>query len=82
MYEGERPRASANHLLGTFELDGIQKAPAGEASIMVCAAVSGLPRLRRLFPERHMCGASCTSLVAGESSKSPKLLDPSPSYPG
>nr|WMV69918.1 heat shock 70 kDa protein [Euglena gracilis]BDX17134.1 heat shock 70 kDa protein family A 3 [Euglena gracilis] len=35
VYEGERPRASANHLLGTFELDGIQKAPAGEASIMV-----------------------------------------------
>eukprot|EP00668_Euglena_longa_P001522 GGOE01001804.1.p1 GENE.GGOE01001804.1~~GGOE01001804.1.p1 ORF type:complete len:856 (-),score=279.29 GGOE01001804.1:377-2911(-) len=35
VYEGERPRASANHLLGTFELDGIKEAPAGEASILV-----------------------------------------------
>ena len=36
VYEGERPRAKDNHLLGTFELSGIPPAPRGVPQINVC----------------------------------------------
>eukprot|EP01012_Entosiphon_sulcatum_P015694 TRINITY_DN2065_c0_g1_i1.p1 TRINITY_DN2065_c0_g1~~TRINITY_DN2065_c0_g1_i1.p1 ORF type:complete len:891 (-),score=231.98 TRINITY_DN2065_c0_g1_i1:95-2746(-) len=39
VYEGERPRAKANHHLGMFELAGIPKGKAGEADIEVTFSV-------------------------------------------
>lgn len=36
VYEGERPRAKNNHLLGTFDLTGIPAAPRGVPQINVC----------------------------------------------
>lgn len=36
VYEGERPRAKDNHLLGTFDLSGIPAAPRGVPQINVC----------------------------------------------
>ncbi|KAL6177145.1 hypothetical protein ACLB2K_048671 [Fragaria x ananassa] len=36
VYEGERPRARDNRLLGTFKLEGIQPAARGVAQITVC----------------------------------------------
>jgi len=31
IYEGERPLVKDNHLLGTFDLNNIKKAPKGKA---------------------------------------------------
>jgi len=39
VFEGERPRAAANHFLGKFDLDGIAPAPAGQPSIVVTFSV-------------------------------------------
>merc|ERR1719387_1684843 len=39
IFEGERPCTDSNHLLGEFEITGIERAKAGEAQIEVCFAL-------------------------------------------
>jgi L1 cell adhesion molecule like protein len=39
IFEGERPCTDSNHLLGEFEITGIERCKAGEAQIEVCFAL-------------------------------------------
>ncbi|KAK9927449.1 hypothetical protein M0R45_024632 [Rubus argutus] len=39
VYEGERPRARDNRLLGTFKLEGIESAPRGVPKLTICMEI-------------------------------------------